>query len=269
MDKIPFALIAVFTDQLENYKGNTAAVVLLQEAWSDAKMQQLAADMNQPATTFLLPAKEMNHYSVRWFAPDAEIGLCGHGSLASIAFLFHNRNIKAPLTFEYGSGTVTGQVLDHQNGSISFKAIPITSEIPVPESLPEALGIPVQAYFKTPNKDIVLVEKESLVKTMFPDFYLLRKLKPFGYIITAPGNVVDFVSRTIIPHVQQLEDPATGSSHVVLAPFWAERLKKTKFKAHQLSKRGGTIKCDIHEDDVSLIGQFQILAQGEILNNYN
>ena len=67
---------------------------------------------------------------------------------------------------------------------------------------------------------------------MTPDFQKLRTMEMFGYIVTAPSSSeeIDFVSRTIIPHVQQLEDPATGSSHAALVPFWANKLNKNNFK---------------------------------------
>lgn len=264
MKENPFAIIAVFTDLLKNYKGNTAGVVLLKTEWNDQQMQQMAADLNQPATTFLFPDKEVNHYSVRWFAPDAEIGLCGHGSMAAIAFLYSFKRIKDTITLKYSNGAIEGRILDDHSGFLLFTSKHPATEAQVPELLQKALGISVKYYFKTSNKDIVLVEKEDLVKNMTPDFSLLRKLKPFGYIVTAPGDTVDFVSRTLVPHVQQLEDHATGSSHVIIAPFWAEKLNKNHLIAHQLSKRGGKFECKVENDYVLLSGNFTVIAEGKL-----
>ncbi|MGB0178260.1 MAG: PhzF family phenazine biosynthesis protein, partial [Owenweeksia sp.] len=84
----------------------------------------------------------------------------------------------------------------------------------------------------------------------------------FGYVVTAAGNKVDFVSRTLVPHVQQLEDPATGSSHALLTPFWAKRLGKNTLYAHQLSSRGGAFNCTYNDEKVQLNGRFSILATG-------
>ncbi len=97
---------------------------------------------------------------------------------------------------------------------------------------------------------------------MRPDFAKLRESEIFGYAVTAPGDQVDFVSRTIVPHVQQLEDHATGSSHAALTPFWAERLNKNQMQALQLSRRGGRFVCSLEGDQVTLEGKFSVLARG-------
>lgn len=263
--KYPYALITVFSDFPQNLKGNTAAVVLLDKDLNDQQMQDMAADLNQPATTFLQPMEKDFHYNVRWFAPDAEIGLCGHGSMAAVAFINKYFKIKnKELTFHFNNGIINGKSLDSESGSLSFDVIHTEAEDNVPEGLTEALGIPIQAYFKTSNKDIVLVEDENLVKNMRPDFSLLKRLKPFGYIVTAASKEVDFVSRTLIPHVQQLEDPATGSSHTVLTAFWAKRLNKYHMVAKQLSKRGGLFICDLETEKVILSGNYTVFAEGEI-----
>src|SRR5690606_9076094 len=123
--------------------------------------------------------------------------------------------------------------------SIEMEKIPVISEEPVPDLLPQALGIALKGYFVTSNKHIVLAEREVDIHKMKPDFSLLRTSKTFGYAVTAPGEKVDFVSRTLVPHVQQLEDHATGSSHAALVPFWSKRLNKDRLIAHQLSPRGG------------------------------
>jgi predicted PhzF superfamily epimerase YddE/YHI9 len=60
-------------------------------------------------------------------------------------------------------------------------------------------------------------------------------------IVTAKGEQVDFVSRFFAPNAGISEDPVTGSSPCTLIPFWAQRLKKEKMVAKQLSKRGGTL----------------------------
>jgi hypothetical protein len=53
----------------------------------------------------------------------------------------------------------------------------------------------------------------------------------------------DFVSRFFAPRVGINEDPATGSAHCTLAPFWGERLEKSELVAYQASPRGGCFVC--------------------------
>lgn len=264
-EKYFYQIIAAFTDPNVKFKGNTAAVVMLNEEWDAAQMQQLAADLHQPATTFLLKGEKDNQFFVRWFAPDAEIGLCGHGSMAALAFVNKIFEIEGPVIFHYPDGEIKGEIVGPESGSLIFQVNSSIKQASAPENLSNALKLPIKAYYKTDNKDIVLVASEKDVKHMQPDFFELKKLKPFGYIVTAEGTEADFVSRTLVPHVQQLEDPATGSSHVLLTSFWAEKLNKKHLVSHQLSKRGGKFICELKNNEVKLSGQFNILAEGNIL----
>lgn len=263
MKDAPFSLIAVFVDAEHGFKGNTATVILLDTALSDHEMQEVAADFNQPATTFLWPAQEGSAFHVRWFAPDAEIDLCGHGSLAALAFLSDLKDGEK-YTLLYRQGKIEGKKDGNNSCTMYIDAIPVLSELPVPELLPKALGIPVKACYATHGKQIVLSDNEQSIREMTPDFSMLRQLDTFGYAITAPGDQADFVSRTLIPHVKQLEDPATGSSHAALVPFWAQKLNKTSLVGYQLSPRGGKFICDINQGIVSLQGEFKMIGEGKL-----
>lgn len=256
------AFIKVFTDKKIGFEGNSSAVVLLPGAWPAKKMQQLAADFNQPATTFLW-LKAEGTYAIRWFAPDAEIGLCGHGSAAAFAFLYQLKG-EEQAKLIYNGGEISGSA-GKSTFSFFIDPIEVINHRPnAPEGLETALGLKVLDYFSTNNKDIVLIESEEALVQMQPDFQALARLQPFGYAVTAPGNEVDFVSRTLVPKVQQLEDHATGSSHAALTPFWSERLRKKKMKARQLSKRGGAFTCEMSMNKVKLAGNYQVFALGKV-----
>jgi predicted PhzF superfamily epimerase YddE/YHI9 len=63
-----------------------------------------------------------------------------------------------------------------------------------------------------------------------------------GVIVTAAGEQrYDFISRYFAPAQGIAEDPVTGAAHCMLAPYWAERLGKTVFRAIQASARGGEV----------------------------
>lgn len=258
--EFPFSIIEVFNQPEKGFRGNTAAVVLLSNPLSGNEMRLIAQNMLQPATTFLWPANGKGHYHVRWFAPDNEIGLCGHGALAALAFL----NKSDIISLQYQKGVIKGSCGKDQTATFELDAIPVLREEPIPKVIEKGLGIPVKGYFVTSNKQIILTESEELVKNMKPDFNQLRKSEVFGYAITAPGREVDFVSRTLVPHVHQLEDPATGSSHAALTPFWAKRTGKSTFTSHQLSTRGGVFHCIYTQNKVQLSGGYTLLAQGTL-----
>jgi predicted PhzF superfamily epimerase YddE/YHI9 len=107
-------------------------------------------------------------------------------------------------------------------------------------------------------------ESEAEVHAVEPDLQLLKELHPHGVAITAPGDEVGFVSRYFAPGYGVPEDPVTGSTHCALAPYWAERLGKTKLRARQLSRRGGDLFCEVREDRVLISGRAAKYFEGEI-----
>jgi PhzF family phenazine biosynthesis protein len=260
---LKFSLISVFSDIQNKINGNVAAVVMLDHPIEEDTMASLASHLNQPATTFLWK-KEENSYNVRWFAPDAEIGLCGHGTMAATAYLSEGKESQH-YKFYYRNGRIDGRTDKDGLCFIELDAIPLEEPQEVPDILKQGLGIEIKEFYKTSNKYLVVAESEEAVKNMQPDFGMLRKSKVFGYAVTAQGNSVDFVSRTLVPHVQQLEDHATGSSHAFLVPFWASRLGKENLEAIQLSKRGGRFQCELKENTVVLSGDYAIIGNG-VLN---
>lgn len=57
-------------------------VCVLEQPLSDASMQRIAIENNLPVTTFLVMQEEQ--FSIRWFAPECELLLCGHGTLVTV-----------------------------------------------------------------------------------------------------------------------------------------------------------------------------------------
>ncbi len=255
-----FAIISAFSDIEHGRLGNNAAVILSQNRLEKSEMSAIAFELQQPATTFLFPIKP-GHYEVFWFAPDGEIDLCGHGSLAAAAFL-NNFKSEEKAVLHYEKGFIK---VGYENNShyLWIDPIEVIDHQKAPEGLESALGKEIHDYFTTANKHIVILKSEEDVQSMKPDFNALAKLEPFGYAVSAPAKEVDFVSRTLVPKVQQLEDHATGSSHAVLVPFWAERLMKSEMESLQLSPRGGAFHSEIHMNKVLLKGQTRLIVQGQ------
>jgi PhzF family phenazine biosynthesis protein len=99
--KIPFSIGNAFTDRLEG--GNPAAIVHLPSltALPDATLQSIAVNFNQPMTVFITPLAHcentvdhstsgmtMARFGIRWFTPELEVLLCGHGTLVAAAAVF-------------------------------------------------------------------------------------------------------------------------------------------------------------------------------------
>ena len=101
---------------------------------------------------------------------------------------------------------------------------------------------------------IAVFDSEETVRGLSPDLGKLNELDLRGVCVTAPGQDYDFVSRFFAPKLGIAEDPATGSAHCKLVPYWAGRLGKEELTARQVSRRGGDVRCRLMGDRVMLSG---------------
>ncbi len=247
-------VIAVFTARELGFRGNPAAVLLSKSRLSDKEMQDQARKIGMPATSFIVEDKEGN-FRVRWFAPDAEIGLCGHGAAAAGIFLA-NETGHEKINLLYDGGTISVE-LKGNAFFMTLEGIPLKKRMEVPQAIKDGLRIPILEMYETENKHLIVTDSEASVAQMKPDLPRLRQSSIFGYVVTGPGDRVDFVSRTLVPHVQQLEDHATGSSHALLVPYWVAKLAKSRMESYQLSPRGGRFFSEWKEGKVVLSGNFE------------
>ncbi|WP_185094430.1 PhzF family phenazine biosynthesis protein [Marivirga tractuosa] len=268
--EFPFAIINVFSKAKINALGNPSAVILLDRDLSDEKLQSIATELHQPATTFLWETAEENEFRIRWFAPDAEIGLCGHGAMAASVFLSDHYPEKLKKDFRLIKGdTVIEAGKDSENTHfVILENIKRSENQTSPEGLEKALGQKIVEYYPTENKDIVVLESEEILANMKPDFEALRKIDVFGYSVTAASSQEDdFVCRTLVPHVQQLEDHATGSTQAVLVDYWASKLGRSNLESRQLSPRGGYFNVIHTTENFRLIAQSYYTIKGTFYLN--
>lgn len=270
MKSLPIYQVDVFTK--EYYKGNPAAVCILENTLEDSEMKSIAAEMNLSETAFLMNLKDtLNTYSLRWFTPEVEIPLCGHGTIAAAKILFDEIGIgKDEIIFHTKSGMVSAQKYGQGIG-IDF---PIDDPIDfqLPKELIEALGI--QHYEdakigKNTRKIILRVKDYKEIENLNPDFEKMKNLSSKdglkGIAVTTYGNQkYDFISRYFNPWAGVNEDPVTGSVHTVLGPYWGGILGKEQLLAYQASPRGGEIIMKIKGNRVELIGEAIMVLKGEI-----
>jgi predicted PhzF superfamily epimerase YddE/YHI9 len=114
---------------------------------------------------------------------------------------------------------------------------------------------------------LALYDSEEDVRALAPDMAGIVATGIYGVIATAPGRDCDFVSRFFAPTAGVPEDPATGSAHTYLTPFWAQKLGKSSFFARQVSARGGELWTELRgstEQRVSIAGSAVPYLQGII-----
>jgi predicted PhzF superfamily epimerase YddE/YHI9 len=244
------------------FAGNPAAVVLLDVFLDDAVLQAIAAENNLAETAFLVP--DNGDYRLRWFTPTIEVPLCGHATLASAAVVMERLEPgRQRVVFSSASGPLTVSRMD-TGYVMNFPARP-SAGIPVPNGLAAALGaVPVEVFANEFNY-LVLVESAATVRALAPQMDTLARLDRSGVIVTAQGSGgYDFVSRYFAPAKGIPEDPVTGGAHCMLAPYWAQRLGKTEFRAYQASRRGGEMVCRVVGDRVDLEGSCVFYLEGEV-----
>lgn len=228
-------------------------------------MQSVAAEMNLSETAFVLSADD--GFSLRWFTPTLEVDLCGHATLASAHALWEEKVLPPgqAARFQTRSGLLTASP-DGEWIELDFPSTP-AEKTAAPDGLLESLGVTTAKYAGKSIFDFLIeVESESVVRSIKPDFARLSRTGARGAIVTSrsASGEFDFVSRYFAPAFGIDEDPATGSTHCALAPFWAERLHKTDFLAFQASSRGGVLRVRLRGDRVLLGGQAVTVVRGEL-----
>jgi len=244
-----------------HFKGNPAAVCVL-EAWpEDAWLQAVAMENNLSETAFLVC--EAAGYRLRWFTPKAEVNLCGHATLATAHVLYAHLGYVAPVVeFMTRSGVLGVARVAEGAYRLDFPARHAQPCIPSPE-LAAALGAQPVELLETDVYLAVFADAAQIV-ALQPDMAGLLALPRRAVIVTAPGREVDFVSRYFAPKMGVPEDPVTGSSHCVLAPYWAGVLGRNDLHALQVSKRGGELFCMHVGERVKISGRAALYLEGTI-----
>lgn len=243
------------------FEGNPAAVCVLERWPEDEVMLAIAAENALPETAYAVPQGE--GYGLRWFAPNEEVDLCGHATLATAYVLL---NIVHPdweqVEFHTKAGLLTvkrrGDLLEMDFPAYVLKPQPVTDEMEA------ALGVrPIEAWRA---RDLLCVlEREEDVVNLKPDMNGLKKLRGALCQVTAKGSTFDCVSRTFGPKCGIPEDPVCGSGHCHIIPYWAQKTGQTEFVARQASPRGGTLHCRLEGERVLLAGRCVLFAQSEIM----
>jgi PhzF family phenazine biosynthesis protein len=251
------------------FKGNPAAVCIIEDDHSDQWMLQVSADMNLSETAFI--RKQTDGYGLKWFTPKKEVSLCGHATLATAHILWEEGLINPTERIELH--TLSGKLTANRNGKVILLDFPARKVSPIENSNSISLAIgDVPTFtniFITERGTIYLLEydDEKIVRDLHPDFNELLKTDARSVIVTSRSSSTeyDFVSRYFAPAVGINEDPVTGSSHCCLAPYWAAKLGKVILTGYQASPRGGFVQCKYIGDRVQIGGKAVTISKGELI----
>jgi predicted PhzF superfamily epimerase YddE/YHI9 len=257
--KIPYWHVDAFASRA--FAGNQAAVMPLDEWLPDATLQAIGEENNFAETAFVVrDAMGEADWELRWFTPACEIRLCGHATLASGHVLL-GRDGGERVTFRTRKAGLL-EVRRTAGGGYELALPTIATE---PGDWPEAVALlgcrPQEVWRSADRYGIYLYASEAEVRALAPDFKGLAALGDDQFICTAPGERTD-VSRVFVPGAGVDEDSVTGSAHAALTPFWAAKLGRTRFSAHQASRRGGDLTCRLDGEQAWLGGQCVTVVEG-------
>jgi PhzF family phenazine biosynthesis protein len=233
-------------------------------------------------------------YHIRYFTPKVEVALCGHATLASAAVVYQTTNIKnkneAKIVFRAKEDVLLAELALSGQPSSSGRLTRITMEFPskpakalekdedikaVHEMLKTALKVSSESILFVGLSDIgdllieLVLESFQAIGYDNLDYGALLAYEGYsrGMIICCQlpvaevqddqsdsGQTIDFLSRFFIPRYGINEDPVTGSAHCVLAPYFCEKLGKTKIIGQQMSQRGGFVECTVDKGRVKMTG---------------
>ncbi len=246
------------------FKGNPAAVCIVESALEPARMLAIAREFNLSETAFVQVGSTPDAHSIRYFSPKTEIPLCGHATLASAKVLLDADGLEE-VRFRTQQSL---ELVVRRSGSRLEMEFPVfgLEEAVAPPALVEALGLEAVADTRfNPEMGILLIEIENTdaLRRLEPDFGALLQSHDGinGVVVTAAarGDGYDFHSRYFWPWSGTNEDPVTGGTHTFLAPYWSARLGKTRMQSFQSSARTGSMEVELLQGQL-LIRSYAVLV---------
>jgi PhzF family phenazine biosynthesis protein len=247
------------------FGGNQAAVMVLDEWPPDDVLVAIGGENLFAETAFVVrDTTGAADWELRWCTPTYEIALCGHATLAAGHILL-TRDTEGRALERITFRTRQSGILEVRRDGDGY-ALALPAIATAPSDFPEAvalLGATPLAVFRNDRRyNVFLFENEAAIRALDPDIRGLGQLGTDQFICTAPGDKTDIVSRVFVPGGGVDEDSVTGSAHAVLTPFWAGRLGRSSFTAHQASARGGDLTLRLEGDRAWLGGPCVTVVEG-------
>ncbi len=241
--------------------GNRADVVFGADVGSERQMQGIAASTGAPATVFvgvserLLEAGATMPLRLRFFTPEIEESICGHGTIAALTALqtrggfngfqlpdgvFQLETNLGLQSAEFTGGTAWLEYGDVQAWEIEHESVGTQPVVPSsPEQVAVALGLepedlhedlPVLGAGVGRTKLVCAVPSAMILDAIEPDLEAVKRLcnetDTTGVVaFTFPGRGGCFTDTRhfSVQGSTVLEDAATGNAHAALAGYLAAR----------------------------------------------
>ncbi len=285
MTKVTVTFVKSFTT--DKAAGNPAGVVLDASQLTDEQMQHIAKELGFAETAFVLPSDKAD-FRLRFFAPNHEVDLCGHGTIATFHALREHGQIglagqeQKQLTQETRAGLLA--VTCHQDGRIVMaQTEPVFGDVEEDRArIAGLLGIdqnsiadlPMQVVSTGTPKLLIPLRSLEAVRAVKPDLEgiktfcrskAVRGFYPFTKESPIPGT--DFFARQFNPLADENEDPVTGVAAGALACYTKkyglyDKQTIVVAQGYDLGK-GGNMFVDV-SDGVRVGGRAIIYGQQEL-----
>lgn len=272
----PYAIFQVDAFTKTRLRGNPAGVVLNADGLSPAQMQDIARELNNSETAFVLSPQGPDHdVWVRFFTPTTEVPICGHATVAA----HYARAVECGLPSgrvvqRTGAGVLPVDIVregaDYRvtmtQGRIEFEE-PFSAALT--DRLLRALGLraadmdvrcPVQIVSTGHAKVLIGLRDAQTLDTLAPSLAALATLSTEigcnGYFaFTLSHDEPEFLvrGRMFAPAIGIAEDPVTGNANGPLGAYLV-RHELTPHDGHRLSfraeqgraiRRSGTVDVEV------------------------
>lgn len=265
--ELPFFIVDTFIST--EFKGNPAAVCIVETRLPSETMLSIARELDFPVTAFIEKISSGTNYKIKYFTTTTEIPACGHATLASSKVVFDNELINHA-NFETIENNIIGVKLDDDIISMTYPKFSMEA-VDVSLALLESLGLKnykSAGVCKELETLFIEVDNPKVVKGLSPNYEMLSKSNTeiIEVVVTSVADdpEYDFILRSFCPWIGIDEDPVTGSVHSVLGGFWKERLGKTELIAYQASERGGIIYVKAFDNKVEIGGRAITILKGKL-----
>lgn len=254
----------------EPFKGNPAAVVIVDNHISDSTMQSIAREIGFSETAFL-QTTEAGKHSLRWFTPTTEVSLCGHATLATAKIFFtylHPEESSVEFITKYGTITCSH---DYEYIKMDMQCDKL-QEVDIHNRIKHLFAFPL-------NKSIFFSEFNHYLTLIVDDEVDLKRLT------IKPAEIMEL--DCLIPEIRGLilsnqaagivkmrffdpwegidEDPVTGSAALVVAEYWFKRFGKDNIEIEQLSQRGGKMFVNKSKTGLTIMGTATVILEGVLM----
>lgn len=265
--------VSVFSgDYYGKFYGGTEALIFLQdEPLSSEEMQNIAKRKDISATCFVWPSDNDSSFHIRFYNPDTEIQLCGHGLLAAAKVLYEKISIQSSVSVEFitQSSHIKARIDENQQVWIGFKPAFIE-----PASMPNwaedccnILPAEVSKVGSSSGYWIFEWPEDFDLKKLAVSFDKLKFATERALIATTRSQTkgFDYDLRYFAPQHGVNEDKATGSANRILGSYWNKRLKHHSLKAQQLSDVGAIIDIECESPELSGAQDGTVWISGKVV----